>query len=114
MSLCNRELSQSTRLLLAEVITGLGTPDAAIAGLNLIHDDASPPIPFSLMPFHENAFFEHRPYGTGGAFTRIPRSATEIRRRLFEMVLNDRSEEALGVELSGANRVVAIGVRTTK
>jgi hypothetical protein len=89
--LCNRELSQSTRLLLAEVITGLSTPDAAIAGLNLIHDDASPPIPFSLTPLHENAFFEHRPYGTGGSYTRIPRSATEIRRRLFEMVLNDNT-----------------------
>ena len=89
--LCNRELSQSKRMLLAEVIIGLGTHDAAVAGLDLIHDDASPRIPFSLMPFHENVFFEHRPYGTGGAFTRIPRSATEIRRRLFEMVLNDRS-----------------------
>jgi hypothetical protein len=89
--LCNRELSQSRRMLLAEVITGLGTQDAAIVGLNLVHDNANPPIPFSLTPVHENAFYEHRPYGTGGAFTRIPRSATEIRRRLFEMVLNDHS-----------------------
>lgn len=87
--LCNRELSQSKRLLLAEVFTGLGTPDAAIAGLDLIHDDATPRIPFSVMPFHEDAFFEHQAYGTGGAYTRIPRSATEVRRRLFEMVLND-------------------------
>ena len=78
-------------MLLAEVIIRLGTLDAAVAGLDLIHDDASPRIPFSLMPFHENVFFDHRPYGTSGAFTRIPRSATKIRRRLFEMVLNDRS-----------------------
>jgi hypothetical protein len=39
--LCNRELSQSKRVLLAEVITGLATQDAAIVGLNLIHDDAN-------------------------------------------------------------------------
>lgn len=87
--LCNRELSQAARVLLAEVIIGLGTLDAAVAGLDLIHDDASPRIPFSLLDFHENAFFEHRPYGSSGAFTRLPRSATEIRSRLFEMVLND-------------------------
>jgi hypothetical protein len=87
--LCNRELSPAMRLLLAQVITGLSTPDAAIAGLNLIHDDANPPIPYSLTSVHENAFFEHRPYGTGGWYIRVPRSAPEIRRRLFEMVLND-------------------------
>jgi hypothetical protein len=89
--LCNRELSPSTRLLLGDVIIGLSVTDAAIAGLNLIHDNANPPIPFFLTPFHENIFFEHRPYGTGGSYTRVPRSTPEIRRRLFEMVLNDNN-----------------------
>ncbi len=87
--LCKRELSPSMRLLLAKVITGLNTRDAVIAGLNLINDDATPPIPFSLTSFDENAFFEHRPYGPGGSYTRIPRSAAEIRERLFEIMLND-------------------------
>jgi len=87
--LCKRALSPSMRLLLAKVITGLNTRDAVIAGLNLINDDATPPIPFSLTSFDENAFFEHRPYGPGGSYTRIPRSAAEIRERLFEIMLND-------------------------
>ena len=88
-SLCKRELSPPMRLLLAKVLTGLNTQDAVIAGLNLINDNASPPIPFSLTSFDENAFFEHRPHGTGGWYTRVPQSAAEIRRRLFEIMLND-------------------------
>jgi hypothetical protein len=87
--LCKRELSTPMRLLLAKVITGLNTQDAVIAGLTLINDNANPPIPFSLTSFDENAFFEHRLYGTSGWYTQVPRSAAEIRRRLFEIMLND-------------------------
>ena len=87
--LCNRQLSSSMRNLLARVITGLNTQDALIAGLNLIHDSERPSNPFSLNSFDENAFLERRPRGTSGWYTRVPRSAAEIRKRLFEMMLND-------------------------
>jgi hypothetical protein len=87
--LCGRELSSAMRLLLAEVIVGLATSDALVAGLDLIRDRSDPAIPYHLTTFHENVFLEHRPSGTGGWFTRVPRNANEIRRRLFEMLLND-------------------------
>ena len=112
--LCNRQLSSSMRNLLARVITGLNTQDALIAGLNLIHDSERPSNPFSLNSFDENAFLERRPRGTSGWYTRVPRSAAEIRKRLFEMMLNDDTEKAFSLEIPGANRIVAPGVRPTK
>lgn len=90
--LCSRQLSPAMRLLLMDVIARLGTTDALLAGLHLIHDDTKPPIPYELVHGLERVFLEQRPYGeTGNAYTLEPRSANEIRSRLFEMVLNDDS-----------------------
>ena len=88
--LCARQLSPAMRLLLADVVARLGTPDALVVGLDLIHDHANPPIPYELVRGLESFFLERRPYGdTGDVYTLEPRSANEIRGRLFEMVLND-------------------------
>ncbi len=88
--LCASQLTPAMRLLLADVVAKLGTRDALVAGLDLIQDHANPPIPYVLMRGLESVFLQRHPYGsTGHAYTLEPRSANEIRSRLFEMVLTD-------------------------
>lgn len=89
-SLCGRQLPAMMRLLLADVVARLGTGEALIAGLDLIHDQAMPAVPYELLRGIENVFLERRPYGgSGHAYTLEPRAANEIKSRLFAMVLND-------------------------
>ena len=59
--LCARELPPAARLLLAEVVAKLGTLDALVVSLDLIHDYANPPIPYELVRGLENVFLERRP-----------------------------------------------------
>jgi len=88
--LCARQLPPAMRLLLADVIARLGISDALVSGLDLINDQANPPIPYELARGLESVFLERRPYGnTGNTYTLKPRSANEIRSRLFQMVLAD-------------------------
>jgi len=88
--LCARELFPAARLLLADVVAQLGTLDALVVGLDLIHDRANPSIPYELVRGLESVFLERRPYGnTGYLYTFEPRSANEIRSRLFNMILDD-------------------------
>lgn len=88
--LCAMQLPPAIRLMLAAVIARLGTLDALVVGLDLIHDNANPPIPYELVRGLEGVFLERRPYGnTGNAYTLEPRTANEIRSRLFKMLLND-------------------------
>ena len=49
--------------LLAKVVAWLGTPDAVMAALNLLDDDAKPPIPYDTWKQMEDAFIERKPYG---------------------------------------------------
>lgn len=99
---CARQLSPAMRLLLADVVTRLGTRDALVAGLDLIQDHANPPIPYELMRGLETVFLERRPYGkTGYTYMLEPRSANEIRSRLFEMVLNDGPRRHSALALLG-------------
>lgn len=90
--LCARQLSPAMRSLVADVITRLGTSSALSAGIELIHDGTKPPIPYQLSQGLERLFLERRPYGKSeNTYTLEPRSANEIRRRLFDMVLTDDS-----------------------
>lgn len=100
--LCARQLSPSMRFLLADVVARLGTPDALVAGLELIQDHAHPRIPFQLARGLESIFLMRRPYGdTGHVHTLEPRSANQIRSRLFEMVLNDPNRRHSALALLG-------------
>ncbi len=100
--LCARQLSPSMRFLLADVVARLGTSDSLVAGLDLIQDQANPPIPSEFSRGLESAFLMQRPYGdTGHAYTLEPRSANEIRTRLFEMVLNDDNRRHSALALLG-------------
>jgi len=88
--LCIEQRSQTTRGVLASVVALLGTPEAMIAGLNLIRDQINPAIPHELSRSLEGIFLGKRPYGSGGyTYTIEPISANEIRSRLFEMGSED-------------------------
>ncbi len=101
-SLCKRELPPGMRLLLAEVIANLGTGEALIAGLDLVRDQVGPPIPYELLRGIENLFLDRRPYeGATNVYTLEPRAASEIRGRLFAMLLNDATRRRSAWALLG-------------
>lgn len=61
------------------------------AGLNLIDDNASPPMLRDTWKQIEAAFVEHKPHeGRANTYTLLPRSFNEVRARLFEMAQNDK------------------------
>ena len=99
---CDMDLPPAKRLLLAKVIARLGTVDAVMVGLNLIDDSSTPAIPYDLHAAIEDVFLEHRPTGkTGSSYTFEPRSANEIRVKLFEMALTDVRRRQAAYSLLG-------------
>ncbi len=100
--LCNTTLPPTKRDVVSKVIAQLGAPDAILAGLNLIRDSASPPVPFDLRQGLETVLVKRRPYGgTGYTYTLEPRSSNEITTRLFEMVLSDKTRRQTAFALLG-------------
>jgi hypothetical protein len=90
------------RLILADVVARLGTGDAMNAGLDLIHDQSDPAVPYELLRGLENVFLERRPYGSSGhSYTLEPRSGNQIRSRLFAMVLHDNNRRRSAWALVG-------------
>ena len=97
--LCKTEPSK--RSLLADIISRIGTSEALIVGLSLIHDELKPSIPYELSRGLENAFLGRQPYGGGYAYTIEPMIANDIRRHLFEMALKDKHRERSSLILLG-------------
>ena len=92
--LCTKKLPPQMRLLLADCVTRLGTRDGILAGLDLIHDDATPSIPPALIRNLEAVFVERRPYGSSETtYTLEPQSANDIRSHLFDMAVTDESRK---------------------
>ena len=92
--LCTKRLPPQMRLLLADCVTRLGTRDGILAGLDLIHDDATPSIPPALIRNLAAVFVERRPYGfSENTYTLEPQSANDIRSRLFDMAVRDESRK---------------------
>jgi hypothetical protein len=90
LCLSNLELAGTKRSLLSRVVEQVGTPDAILATLNLIRDDAAEPVPHRLWRAIEAIFLEQRPYGNTRSYTLLSRSANEIRERLFQMLCHDK------------------------
>jgi hypothetical protein len=91
LHLCSLRVPEPKRSLLAKVVAWLGTPDAAIASLNLLDDDVTPHIPDDTWRQMEDAFVERKPYGKdANTYTLAPRSSNEVRVRLFEMSTQDK------------------------
>ena len=76
--------------LLAKVLGMIGTTEALLAGLNLIDDTVPHPVPYEIWKQLEATFVEHKSISAeSNAFTPAPRSANVIRRKLFEMTMDD-------------------------
>ncbi|RJP19845.1 MAG: hypothetical protein C4520_12210 [Candidatus Abyssobacteria bacterium SURF_5] len=87
---CYIQISSRARLLLADIIAELRTHEALLAGLNLIDDQANPPVPDGLIEALENVFLDRHAYGDSGySFILEPHSANDIRIRLFNMMSCD-------------------------
>lgn len=84
--LCKTEHSAGVRSLLAGVVSRIGTSEALVVGLSLIHDQLKPSIPYELLQGLESAFLGRQPYGGGYGYTIKPITANEIRNQLFEMM----------------------------
>jgi hypothetical protein len=88
--LCTMDLEPQMRFLLADSITQIGIRDGLLASLSLMHDHASTPVLPALIKNLKSVFVESRPFGNSGStYTLAPRSANEIRSRLFAMALSD-------------------------
>lgn len=89
-ALCNRQLSASRSLLVAKIIARFGTEEGLIEGLNLIHDNSNPRMHYDLSRAIEDFCMEKRPYGDSiNAYSLEPRPSNRLRRKLFDMALND-------------------------
>lgn len=101
LELCSEQLPARRRDLLANVMAQLDSTEATLAGLNLIDDQATPPVPRGTWRQLEHTFVEHRPEGNPYTFTLIARSSNPIRTRLFEFAASDGSRRKAAFELLG-------------
>jgi hypothetical protein len=95
----NGDLSQTKRMLLSKVFAQFSAEDDRVEGLGILRDDGSG-VSYELVRAMENAFLEHRPYGTySNAYTTSPVGCNSVRKRLFEMVISDphRKESAFSL-----------------
>jgi len=82
--------SDQQRVILAKVIASLDSPQALLAGLNLIDDSAPQPLPYELARSIEDLFLEKRPHTRSSqAYTLVPRAATDVKKQLFEILRTD-------------------------
>jgi hypothetical protein len=98
--LCEANLPQQNRALLAKVVTRIGMPAAIVASLNLLSDAAAPAIPPDLVRGIESIFVQQRPL-YGNVCVNEPVRADEIRERLFGMALNDAPRRKSAFTLLG-------------
>ncbi len=71
-----------------------------MAGLALIDDAASTPVPYEILKQLEDAFVEHRAHPDGqNTFTLEPRSSNEIRAKLLEMATKDERRKKSALKL---------------
>jgi len=102
LQLCDFSLPPAKRSLLAEVVGQLGDVEAVSAGLTLIDDTVSMPVPHGILRQLEDAFVERRPYGESqGTYTLEPRSSNAIRAKLFDMATKDERRKESALRLLG-------------
>jgi hypothetical protein len=102
LELCDRDLPELNRHVLANVMNWLGTPEAIAANLNLIDDAKPSPVPQGIWDQLEAAFVERRSYGESpNVFTQHPRASNELRVRLFRMAIEDEKRRKSAFRLLG-------------
>jgi hypothetical protein len=102
LHLCDSNLPPAKRSLLAEVVGQLGDVEAVSAGLSLVDDTLSTPVPHGILRQLEDAFVERRPHGESqGAYILEPRSSNVIRAKLLEMATKDERRKKSALRLLG-------------
>jgi len=100
--LCERDLPELNRHVLAKVMDWLGTPEALTANLSLIDDAKPSPVPQGIWDQLQTAFVERRPYGQSpNVFTEHARASNVLRVRLFRMALEDEKRRKSASVLFG-------------
>ena len=90
MHLTNQLLSPKRRQILTKIVVQLDAAQSLATALNLMDDSSPQPIPYELWRALEDVFLEKRPYkGHPQSYTLVPRAASDIKKRLFEMAEND-------------------------
>ena len=95
-----RAASVPQRALLGKVLARIGSRESLLAALNLIDDSSPYRIPYEISRAIEDVFLEKRSYGPNGqSYTLVPRTANDLKRRLFEMAKHDprRAKSAYGL-----------------
>jgi len=88
--LCKRDLPESNRDVLSNIMDWLGTPEALAANLNLIDDAKPAPVPGGTWHQIESAFVERRPTLENAlVFSVHARESNELRIQLFRIALDD-------------------------
>lgn len=95
------DLSPIKRMLLTKVFShSVGEKELA-EGLCVLRDDGSG-IPYELIRSVENAFLQRHPYGTSSnAYTLSPVGCNAVRKRLFELVIDDPQRKKVAFALLG-------------
>jgi hypothetical protein len=102
LRLCDLNLPPAKRSLLAQIVGQLGDVEAVSAGLNLIDDTISTPVPYGILRQLEDAFVERRPHGESqNTYTLEPRSSNAIRAKLLEMATKDERRKKSALRLLG-------------
>ena len=100
LQFCGLPLPVRKRALLSKVVASLDSAEATLAGLNLMDDNATPPLPYEIWKQIEGVFVEHRPQGKdSNVYTLAPRSSNAIRDKILQLASNDvrRKKEALSL-----------------
>jgi hypothetical protein len=90
-------LSPTQRQLLPVIYSEIGSEDAMLAAVHILHGTMSLYGDRGL----ETLFLERRPYGSSGSFVFVPRNAEQVRSELFRMVLNDPTRCKIAFSILG-------------
>lgn len=100
LAVCKTRPSLRERAVLARACGRLGTSEALDAALYLLDDEAERPIPFEVFSALEELFLEkRRDARIANAYSLVPRAASDIRARLWEMATHDRGRRRSASEL---------------
>jgi hypothetical protein len=86
LALSSEPLTGTRRDLYLKLISQIATDEAVLAGMEFLDDADGYPIPYDLWKALEEKLFDKRPVREmGGAYNLEPRSANEIRAKLFSL-----------------------------
>jgi hypothetical protein len=95
-------VTPAQRMTLSHVAALLADDETVLAGLDLIRDQATPPVPFPLIQAIESVVLGREPSSAlPSAYSLVPRNAGALRSRLFAMVHRDATRSRASFSLLG-------------